>query len=60
MVVGLKLLVCCCWVNVDEIWKCFWLFGLLLVDYVSPAYKCIITRSYVKMGWIVLIMMVCV
>ena len=42
------------------IWECFWIFGLQQVDYVSSAYKCSITRSYVEMGWIVVIVMVCV
>ena len=56
--VDMKLLACCCWVNGDVIWECFWIFGLQQVDYVSSAYKCFITRSYVGMGWIVLIVMV--
>ena len=56
--VGLKLLVCLCWVNADVIWECFWIFGLQQVDYVSFPYKCFITRSYVEMGWIVVIVMV--
>ena len=42
------------------IWECFWIFGLQQVDYVSSAYKCFMTRSYVEMGWIVVIVMVCV
>ena len=57
--VVLKLLACCCWVNVNVICECFWVFGLRLVAYVSSAYKCFITRSYVEMGWIVVIVMVC-
>ena len=49
----------CCWVNGDVIWECFWIFGLQQVDYVSSAYKCFMTRSYVEKGWIVVIVMVC-
>ncbi|RVW87953.1 putative disease resistance protein [Vitis vinifera] len=43
----------------DVIWECFWIFGLQQVDYVSSAYKCFITRSYVEMGWIVVMVCVC-
>ena len=39
------------------IWECFWVLGLQQVAYVSSTYKCFITRSYVEMGWIVLIVM---
>ena len=42
------------------IWECFWVLGLQQVAYVSSTYKCFITRSYVKMGWIVVMVMVCV
>ena len=39
------------------IWECFWVSRLQQVAYVSSTYKCFITRSYVEMGWIVLIVM---
>ncbi|RVW87959.1 putative disease resistance protein [Vitis vinifera] len=40
------------------IWECFWVSRLQQVAYVSSTYKCFITRSYVEMGWIVVIVMV--